>query len=182
MRWVFKQVLNTGIKLGKGSKTQKTMKKQLVLASIALFTGLSAFAQKTKVKVKTKPAVSVSAPAVVKTGFGEAYADTKATWSKTPSGNYVATFKDADGNKQTAEYSAKGEKRNSRTYVNVENTPEAIKTSLTEKYPDYDLNNVVKTETVNEGSAYTFYKVEIKSKSDGTKKQVLVSPEGTIAD
>ena len=90
------------------------MKNILILLCAGLLMSSAVDAQtrksKSKVKVKTTKAALISVPEVVKTNFQTKYmSSTNYSWSKAH-GNYVVNFVNADGQKETAEYAAEGNK------------------------------------------------------------------------
>ncbi len=153
--------------------------KKLFLAVLAL--GLSTgalYAQKAKAtKSKAKAEVKIETPESVKSAFSSKFSDVAdAKWKKNYSGNYVAIF-DKDGITTDAEYTPDGTWVASHTRFTAENMPEAVATTIKNKYPSASIKDGVKVEQTSTGA---YYKVKIDD--NGASKEVLVDDNGTLAE
>ena len=150
--------------------------KNLFLAVASLFI-LSAGAQaQTKSKSKSKARQSsVTAPATVKTKFTTDYADAKPSWKKTYRGNYIASFTNAEGLNESAEYTNDGDLVVTRIKYNNDAAPEIVKTSLDNTFT---ITEIVKN-TRPEIAPY--YQIKVKT-PEGKAKQFFMSEEGSITE
>lgn len=149
------------------------MKNVLLIFCSGLLLSFSAQAQKKKVSK------SISVPEAVSTSFEGKYANAeKKNWKKGYNGNYVANFVNADKQKQTAEFDANGNMVRSRTIIETDAVPEVINTSVSAQYADSKVTEIARVELAGIPS---YYKVKIEQ-ADNTKKEILVSEEGTITE
>ena len=149
------------------------MKNAMIILCCGLMFSLTAQAQKKKVSK------SISVPEAVSTSFDGKYANAeKKSWKKSYNGNYVATFVNADKQKQTAEFDANGNIVRSRTIIETDAVPEVINNSVTAQYADSKVTEIARVELAGIPS---YYKVKIEQ-ADNTKKEILVSEEGTITE
>ena len=145
-----------------------------VLVSLFLILN-SAHAQKKKASVVKDVAV----PENVNTSFKSLYnqvADNK--WNKNYSGNYVASFKNADNQKQAVEFSGTGAVVKSRIEYEVGSLPENINTSINSQYPE---TTIIEASKFQMPGVAPYYKVKING-SGNSGKELLISEEGTITE
>lgn len=157
------------------------MKKNLILFSVLLLIGGSAFAQiKPKAKIKSKSEKSIAAPVAVNNEFKEAYGNiTTAKWQKTPGGNYSASFTGEDGLKQKVEYKPNGEFISAKTNYAKEHIPEIVTAAISKDYSGFEISEVAKTTLPG---INPFYRVKVISTETKKSKTVLVSEDGSIAE
>ena len=149
------------------------MKNALIILCSGVLLSFSAQAQKKKVSK------SISVPEAVSTSFEGKYASAeKKSWKKSYNGNYVANFVNADKQKQTAEFDASGNMVRSKTIIETDAVPEKVNTSISAQFADSKVTEIAKVELAGIPS---YYKVKIEQ-ADNTKKEVLVSEEGTITE
>ncbi len=149
------------------------MKNALIILCCGLMFSISAEAQ------KKKAAKSISVPAAVSTSFEGKFSNAeKKAWKKSYNGNYVATFTNEAKQKQTAEFDGEGNIVRSRTEIETSAVPEIINTSVSAQYADSKVTEIAKVELAGIPS---YYKVKIEQ-ADNTKKEILVSEEGTITE
>lgn len=130
-------------------------------------------------KKKAAPVKEVAVPENVTTSFKTVFTvanDNK--WSKNYSGNYVATFTNADNLKETAEFSNSGAMVKSKIEYKADALPEHLNTSVSTQYPNAKVAEAAKLQMPG---VAPYYKVKIID-SDNTSKELLVSEEGTITE
>lgn len=154
------------------------MKKVTLIICAAIFSSGVAFSQKKSSKSKAV-AKKVEAPAVVKEAFqqnGEFAGTADATWKKTASGNWIASF-EKEGVKTAAEYNAEGAWVATRSEYGNGNLPETVLGTLKNKYPSAVVKDGWKIERSDVAS---YYKINIDD--NGAAKTVLLNDAGTIVD
>ena len=151
------------------------MKNTFFLLLISLFLAFSTEAQKKKMS----PAKPVSVPENVVTSFKSQFAVISDNqWEKNYSGNYIATFINADKLKQTAEYSESGAIIKSKIMYLPNALPENVSTSLTTQYANA---KVIECTKLQMPGVAPYYKVKIMN-PDNTSKELLISEEGTVSE
>ncbi len=149
------------------------MRNVLMILGFGLLFSFSAVAQ------KKKAAKPLAVPDAISTSFEGKFANAeKKTWKKSYNGNYVATFTNEAKQKQVAEFDAEGNMVRSRTIIETDAVPEIINTSVSAQYADSKVTEIAKVELAGIPS---YYKVKIEQ-ADNTKKEILVSEEGTITE
>lgn len=154
------------------------MKKVTLFICAAIFSSGVAFSQKKS--SKTKPAVKkVEAPAAVKEAFqqnAQFTGKTDASWKKTASGNWIATF-EQEGIKTAVEYSTEGTWVATRSEYANNNLPGSVLGTLQNKYPSAVVKDGWKIERADVAA---YYKVNIDD--NGAAKTVLLNDIGTIVE
>lgn len=154
--------------------------KNLMVALCAglLFTTAANAQTKTKVKVKKEStAAVVKAPDAVKSAFDAKYSASDARWTKGNISNYMVTFTNVDTVKQTVEYDATGNLVRSKVVYNADRIPENIRTALAASYAGATVTELTKLELAG---VSPFYKIKLKQAD--SKKEILMSEEGTISE
>jgi len=155
------------------------MKKLTLIFCAVLITSGITFAQHKKSVKSSKhiTAKKVEAPAPVKDAFQQTFAGTTdAKWTKTSSGNWLASFLN-ENVKTVAEYNADGSWIATRSEYTAENIPESVAGTLKTKYPEATIKDGWK---IQRADVAAYYKVNIQS--NGTDKAVLLNDAGTITE
>ena len=151
------------------------MKTTLLLICTGLMLTIGAQAQ-TKKKAAVTPKVNVpeSVDASFKSNFTVAENN---KWSKNYTGNYVATFTNADARTQVSEFNPSGVWVKSKTTFDVANPlPESITTAVQAKYSGSTINELEKVEIA--GMA-PYYRVKLTT-ADTKTKEIILNEEGSM--
>lgn len=144
---------------------------------MSLLLGFSAQAQKQK--KKTSSVKQVNVPENVNTTFKSQYSVADENqWNKNYSGNYVASFKNADHLRQTVEFSGSGAVIKSKIEYAPEALPEVINSSISSQYPNSKVTEAAKMQMPG---VAPYYIVKIIG-ADNTAKELLISEDGTITE
>jgi hypothetical protein len=140
-----------------------------------LIMGFSVQAQKNK----SVPVKEVNVPENVNSTFKSLYgAASNNHWNKNYSGNFVASFTNADQLKQTAEFSASGAMVKSKVEYLPENVPENVRVPVLAQFPTARFTEAAKLQLPG---VAPYYRVKIIN-ADNTTKELLISEEGTISE
>ena len=135
---------------------------------------IGANAQTKKKAVTPKVSVPEAVDASFKTNF--TVADNN-KWSKNYTGNYVATFTNADTRKQVSEFNPSGVWVKTKTTYDVANTlPENITTAVNTKYSGSTINELEKVEIAG---MTPYYRVKLTT-ADTKTKEILLNEEGSM--
>ena len=146
----------------------------LFLCMSLIFTG-NALAQK---KSKDKSS-QLTIPENVNNSFKSLYANAEGNkWNRNYSGNYVASFMNADSLKQTAEFSASGAMVKSRTEYAPTSLPAPISMAVNTQYPEAKL---LEASRLQMPGVAPYYRLKVETAEHATK-ELLVSEEGTITE
>ncbi len=151
------------------------MKNSFFVFLMSVLIASSAQAQKKKpVQVK-----QVQVPENVNTSFKSQYTVTNDnSWKKNYSGNYVATFTNADSLKQTVEFSGSGTMIKSKIAIAPQTIAENLSLAISTQYPG---SKITEADKMQLPGVAPYYRVKILS-SDNTTKELLISEEGTITE
>ena len=151
------------------------MKNTFFLLFAPFFFTFSADAQ----QKKSAPVKQMKIPENVTTSFkGQFAAPSDNQWNKNYSGNYVATFTNADNLKQTAEFSESGAMIKSKITYSSGGLPQNVSSSITGQYPAVKIGEADKIQLPG---VAPYYRVKVIT-ADNTTKELLVSEEGTITE
>ncbi|MBS1744468.1 MAG: hypothetical protein JST81_15675 [Bacteroidetes bacterium] len=152
------------------------MKNTFFILISGLLISISANAQKSK---KAAPVKQLQVPENVSNTFQSLYSSAENNqWSKNYSGNYVASFTNAEHQKQTAEFSASGAVVKSRVDYPADALPGNLSTAVAAQYPSV---KVAEASKLQMPGVAPYYKVKVIG-SDNTTKELLVSEDGTISE
>lgn len=141
-----------------------------------LLISFSSQAQKGK---KVTPVKQVNVPENVATTFKNLYAVANDNqWNKNYSGNYIATFTNAENLKQTAEFSGSGAMIKSKVEYQPDAVPQNVTAALAAQYPNVKISEAAKLQLPG---VAPYYKIKIIN-ADNTSKELLVSEEGTVTE
>lgn len=151
------------------------MKNAFFLFLAAILLAGSAQAQKKKpVAVK-----QLQVPENVTTSFKSQYAVANDnSWNKNYSGNYVATFTNADNLKQTVEFSGSGAMIKSKIAIAPQTLAENLISAISTQYPG---SKITEADKMQLPGVSPYYRIKILS-AENTTKELLVSEEGTITE
>ena len=150
------------------------MKNTFFLICTGLMLTIGANAQTKKKAVTPKVSVPEAVDASFKTNF--TVADNN-KWSKNYTGNYVATFTNADTRKQVSEFNPSGVWVKTKTTYDVANTlPENITTAVNTKYSGSTINELEKVEIAG---MTPYYRVKLTT-ADTKTKEILLNEEGSM--
>ena len=150
------------------------MKNTFFLICTGLMLTIGANAQTKKKAVTPKVSVPEAVDASFKTNF--TVADNN-KWSKNYTGNYVATFTNADTRKQVSEFNPSGVQVKTKTTYDVANTlPENITTAVNTKYSGSTINELEKVEIAG---MTPYYRVKLTT-ADTKTKEILLNEEGSM--
>ena len=154
------------------------MKNTFFILAAGLLISFSSQAQKGKDK-KNTPIKEVSVPENVTTTFKNLYAVANGNqWNKNYSGNYIATFTNADNLKQTAEFSGSGAMIKSKVEYQPDAIPQNVSTAIAAQYPNVKVAEAARLQLPG---VAPYYRIKIIG-TDNTTKELLVSEEGTISE
>ncbi|RYY68932.1 MAG: hypothetical protein EOO13_10965 [Chitinophagaceae bacterium] len=150
------------------------MKNTFLLICTGLMLTIGAQAQTKKKAVTAKVNVPESVDASFKTNFAVAENN---KWSKNYTGNYVATFKNADSRTQVSEFNPTGIWVKTKTTFDVATPlPENITTAVQTKYAGSTINELEKVEIA--GMA-PYYRVKLTT-ADTKTKEIILNEEGSM--
>ena len=152
------------------------MKKILVLFTILLFAGSTAFAQCSKSCRSTCGSKKTYVPTAVKESFSKSYSDIKSPNWKKQGAHYQASFV-SDDQKTIVLLDSKGNVVEERKEIDKSDLPSRIKSTLKKKYGDSEL--VKAEEVLKDGK--TMYKLRLKSK-DGNSSSLVFNASGKLQD
>ena len=151
------------------------MKNTFLLLCAGLLLSIGANAQ---TKKKKSTAAKVVVPEVVDASFKTSYADVETKkWARTYTGNYVASFKNANSQEQSAEYNENGVLIKTKTSFDIAVLPENVTTSVEAKYAGAKISAVEKVEIP--GIA-PYYRVKLVTADTNKEKEILVSEAGSM--
>jgi hypothetical protein len=155
------------------------MKNTFFIFVMALLVGFSAYAQKDAQKKKVNAVKQVNIPENVTNTFKSQYTVANDNqWNKNYSGNYVASFTNAENLKQSVEFSGSGAVVKSKIEYAPEAVPENISTSISAQYPNTKITEATKMQMPG---VAPYYRIKIIT-AENTAKELLVSEEGTITE
>jgi len=150
------------------------MKNTFFLICAGLLMTVGAHAQSKKKTVTAKVSVPETVNSSFKTNFAVAENN---KWSKNYTGNYVATFTNADTRKQVSEFSPAGVWVKSKTTYDVAGTiPENISTSVNTKFAGAKIEELEKVEIA--GLA-PYYRVKLTT-ADTKQREIILNEEGSM--
>ncbi|MDB5201635.1 MAG: hypothetical protein JWQ27_1044 [Ferruginibacter sp.] len=145
---------------------------------LILIAGLFSFSASAQ-KKKSKAVVKLNVPEMVDASFKTQYATVeKNKWSKNYSGNYEATFTNAESLKQVAEYNASGRVVKTKTVFDVNALPANISTAVQAGYPEAKVTECTKYEIPG---VSPYYKVKVTTTAN-KNKDLFISEEGAITE
>ncbi|MFT3908882.1 MAG: hypothetical protein QM737_05610 [Ferruginibacter sp.] len=144
-----------------------------------LVTGLLISFSSQAQKKKAMPVKQVNVPENVSNTFKSLYnVANENQWSKNYSGNYVASFTNAENLKQTVEFTASGTVVKSKVQYALDGIPQNLSSSIAAQYPNAKVSEAAKMQMPG---VAPYYRVKITN-TDNTSKELLVSEEGTITE
>jgi len=150
------------------------MKNTFFLICAGLMLTVGAQAQTKKKTVAAKVNVPESVDASFKSNFAVAENN---KWSKNYTGNYVATFTNADTRKQVSEFNPSGVWVKTKTTFDVANPlPENITAAVQTKYSGSTINELEKVEIAG---MTPYYRVKLTT-ADTKTKEILLNEEGSM--
>ena len=151
------------------------MKNAFFLICAALMLTLGAQAQTKKTKTV---AAKVNVPEAVDASFKSNFAVAENNkWSKNYTGNYVATFTNADSRTQVSEFNPAGVWVKTKTSFDIANTlPENITTAVQTKYTGATINELDKVEIAG---MKPYYRVKLTT-TDTKTNEIILSEEGSM--
>lgn len=150
------------------------MKNTFFLICAGLMITFGAEAQTKKKAVTPKVNVPESVDASFKTNF--TVADNN-KWSKNYTGNYVATFTNAESRTQVSEFNPSGVWLKSKTTFDVASTlPENITTAVQAKYAGAKIDELEKVEIAG---MTPYYRVKLTT-ADTKTKEIILNEEGSM--
>ena len=153
------------------------MKNTFFILVTGLSLGFSAQAQVQK--KKATPVKVINVPDNVNNSFKSLYSVTNDNqWNKNYSGNYVATFVNAENLKQTAEFTGSGAMIKSKVEYAPDALPQNLSTAIVAQYPNVKVTEAAKLQLPG---VAPYYRVKVIS-TDNTSKELLVSEDGTISE
>ena len=151
------------------------MKNTFFILAAVVMMSFSAQAQ----KKKAEPVKPTSVPENVTNSFKSQFMVANDNhWNKNYSGNYVASFRNAENLKQTVEYSASGSLIKSKVEYAVDALPENLSAPVAAQYPNLKITEASKLQLPG---VAPYYKIKIQN-TDNTSKELLVSEEGVISE
>lgn len=150
------------------------MKNTFFLICAGLMITIGAEAQTKKKAVTPKVSVPESVDASFKSNFTVAENN---KWSKNYTGNYVATFTNADSRVQVSEFNPAGVWVKSKTTFDVASTlPENINTAIQARYAGAKIDELEKVEIAG---MTPYYRVKLTT-ADTKQKEILLNEEGSM--
>ena len=145
----------------------------LICAGLLLTIGAQAQTKKTKTT-----AAKINVPESVDASFKSNFAVAENNkWSKNYTGNYVATFTNADSRTQVSEFNPAGVWVKSKTSFDVTTTlPENITTAVQTKYTGATINELDKVEIAG---MKPYYRVKLTT-ADTKTKEIIINEEGSM--
>jgi len=154
------------------------MKNTFLILFAGLLMSFPSQAQKGKDK-KITPVKEVSVPENVTTTFKSLYSVANENqWNKNYSGNYIATFKNSDNLKQTAEFSGSGAMVKSKVEYQPDAVPQNVSEAIAAQYPNVKITEAARLQLPG---VAPYYRIKIIG-TDNTTKELLVSEEGTVSE
>lgn len=151
------------------------MKNTFFILAAGLVLSFSAQAQ----KKKAEPVKQASVPENVTNSFKSQFMVANDNqWNKNYSGNYVASFRNAENLKQTVEYNASGALVKSKVEYAIDALPENLSAPVAAQYPNMKITEATKLQLPG---VAPYYKIKIQN-TDNTSKELLVSEEGVISE
>ncbi|RYF98183.1 MAG: hypothetical protein EOO07_38540 [Chitinophagaceae bacterium] len=146
----------------------------LICAGLMLTIGAQAQTKKKAKAAAPKVNVPESVDASFKSNFTVAENN---KWSKNYTGNYVATFTNADSRTQVTEFNPAGVWVKSRTTFDIANPlPENITTAVQTKYSGSSISELEKVEIAG---MKPYYRVKLTT-ADTKTKEIILNEEGSM--